>query len=415
MEQARPGITEVLEYIEKNCKSEIMQEEFDSEFDMSNPIQKWETVGRELMSVLIDKTEGEARSKIKSVKDARDGINAYRVMHEWFSRVSGLGLSERRRRVMLPSPPGKEDQVVPAIGKWERDMRELEEMDDGEGLSDKMKIVAIQNLVVGHMKDVIKRKEWDDYDTIRSYIMSWAMRLRAEHNTESMTKGHDMDISLVNSTETRNDDVSEEWWVTDQEGNMYQIEKGAMWQEDEHGNMFQIGKGKSNWNKGYGKGGKGTWQSSWQSKGTWDAKGKGKGFKGSCYNCGETGHPARLCPKQQTQPYGKAYGKAPGNFNQFQSGSFSGNCHTCGTKGHKASQCQKGKGYGKSQSSSDSGKGWKGSQGGWHNEIAGQAPEWQWGRDWHIELRRLDHEFVKFMAHGSDKHKVESFNKWHRS
>ncbi len=72
---------------------------------------------------------------------------------------------------MLPSPPGKEDQVLPAIEKWERDMRELEEMDDGEGLSDKMKIVAIQNLVVGHMKDVSRRKDWEDYDTLRSYIM----------------------------------------------------------------------------------------------------------------------------------------------------------------------------------------------------------------------------------------------------
>ena len=227
MEQARPGITKVLEHIERNCKIEITPEMFEIDCALSDPTQKWDTVGRELMSVLIDKTEGEARSKIKSVKASRDGINAYRVMHEWFSRVSGLGLSERRRRVMLPSPPGKEDQVVPAIEKWERDMRELEEMDEEEGLSDKMKIVAIQNLVVGHMKDVVRRKDWDDYDTLRSYIMSWAMRLRAERNTESMTKEGEMDISNVyngtSETSRRGEDVTDEWWVTDQEQSLIHI------------------------------------------------------------------------------------------------------------------------------------------------------------------------------------------------
>ena len=149
------------------------------------------------------------------------------------------------------------------------------------------------------MKDVAKRKDWEDYDTIRSYIMSWAMRLRAEYNTESMAKNGDMDINAMNSAtgETRSENTSDEWWVTDHEGNMYQIEKGEMWQEDEYGTMCQVGKGKSYWNKGQGTGGKSTWQSNnWKGKGQWDAKGKEKGFKGNCYNCGETGHPARLCP-----------------------------------------------------------------------------------------------------------------------
>ncbi len=280
MEQARPGITKVLEHIEKHCKNEITQDSFDTEFSMSNPIQKWEIVGRELMSVLIDKTEGEARSQIKSVKDARDGINAYRVMHEWFSRVSGLGLSERRRRVMLPSPPGKEDQVVPAIEKWERDMRELEEMDEGEGLSDKMKIVAIQNLVVGHMKEVVKRKDWEDYDTIRSYIMSWAMRLRAEYNTESMTKNGDMDINVMNNAtgEPKSESMSDEWWVTDHHGSVYRIGKRAILGRRRLGRIAKLEKGKSYWNKGQGERGTSRWSSnSWKGMGQWGAEGKATG------------------------------------------------------------------------------------------------------------------------------------------
>jgi hypothetical protein len=202
-----------------------------------------------------------------------------------------------------------------------------------------------------------------------------------------MAKNGDMDINAMNSAtgDPKSEGMSDEWWVTDHEGNMYQIEKGEMWQEDEYGTMCQVGKGKSYWNKGQGKGGKSTWQSnSWKGKGQSDGKGKGKGFKGSCYNCGEIGHPARLCPTQghvERRPTYQAtsYGKGSGNYTPYQSNSFSGNCHTCGTKGHKASQCQKGKGYGKSQSSSDSGKGWKGSQGGWNNEISSSSSEWQGG------------------------------------
>ncbi len=54
-----------------------------------------------IYSVPEDKTEGEARSKLKSV-DSGDGLEAYRRIHVWFAMTTGLGLAERRIRVMMP-------------------------------------------------------------------------------------------------------------------------------------------------------------------------------------------------------------------------------------------------------------------------------------------------------------------------
>ena len=54
-------------------------------------------------------------------------------------------------------------------------------------------------------------------------------------------------------------------------------------------------------------------------------KGKRKGMQGNCYNCGEPGTPARLCPHP---PKGKGKGKG-----------IKGTCWNCGEQGHRAEDC----------------------------------------------------------------------------
>ena len=107
-----------------------MRNEFEEEINLRGISVTYETFKRELNSILIDKTEGEARGKIKSVEDPRDGINAFRVLDEWFTRVSGLGLAEKRAKIMTPESANKEDQVVQKIEAWEREIRELKEIDE---------------------------------------------------------------------------------------------------------------------------------------------------------------------------------------------------------------------------------------------------------------------------------------------
>ena len=68
---------------------------------------EWEEWQQGMWSILVDKTGGEARSVLLSV-DKGERIKAWAKIWRWFTRTSGLGISERRERIMRPEPPKKE-------------------------------------------------------------------------------------------------------------------------------------------------------------------------------------------------------------------------------------------------------------------------------------------------------------------
>ncbi len=66
-------------------------------------------------NVLLDKAENKAYDKIKMVHKG-DGVTAYGVLRRWFADLSGLGLAEQAKMVMLPRLPKKRGGVGRARG-----------------------------------------------------------------------------------------------------------------------------------------------------------------------------------------------------------------------------------------------------------------------------------------------------------
>lgn len=116
--QVRPGYEAILKHVEKNSVTALKDDELQSEIDLSPYDIDIRTLKEGLWCVLLDKTEGEARGKVKSVGKERDGIEAYRVLHEWFTRVTNLGLQDRRTRVMMPTTASNEGLIVQSVERW---------------------------------------------------------------------------------------------------------------------------------------------------------------------------------------------------------------------------------------------------------------------------------------------------------
>ena len=71
----------------------------------------WSELSTEVYKVLIDKADGEAYDKVKSIA-AGEGSKAYAVMYKCFTDVSGLGLSEQTQCTRSRSRRGRIWQKV---------------------------------------------------------------------------------------------------------------------------------------------------------------------------------------------------------------------------------------------------------------------------------------------------------------
>ena len=295
-------------------------------------------MSKDLKAVLTEKCEGEAYSMIKNASGIGGGMEAWMKIHDWFSRISGLGMAERRTRVMMPNQAKKEDDIIYDVEKWKREMREVEQAVENEGGEGKLpyafKITALRKILVGKIGDHIKMRESTlmasmtetgeakykkIYEEIEKEVYSYARMEKLEKQRKSDDK---MDTDALDDDERT------------QEGSDEDSGKSNDWDGHDEGwgewiqeiMINALGKGKSmgkggQWGKGGGKGG----------------KGGGKGFTGKCFNCGKEGHSARFCRKGAGK--GEAGAQRPPNPNIV--------CYTCGKTGHPARLCpdkQAGKG-----------------------------------------------------------------------
>ena len=64
----------------------------------------YDRFNEELYSLLVNKTEGEARSKVMKAEEGQ-GLEAYRMVNHWFTVTSGQSLVVKRMPIMNPKPP----------------------------------------------------------------------------------------------------------------------------------------------------------------------------------------------------------------------------------------------------------------------------------------------------------------------
>ena len=292
--QYRGILERVAKEIDKGTDMSIMQgnadwESWVSMVDIASDKVDMSKLNEDMYSVLMDKSEGDAWLRVKSVNSGH-GMEAFVKVYKWFMSTSGQGLSERARAIMAPTPPKSEGDMAEAVDKWNEGLRLLENH-PGYSMHVNLKVTALKQLMVGRAKDQFETWEEDmknqgvednQWRWMLGKVQEYATRRRLEAN---LAKGKNpMDVDGIDGGSSW--DSQGNWdWQQDEAGYMW----GASW--DNAGDIDALGKGKA-----MGKGGK--------------SKGKGKGvFNGKCYNCEGYGHSARFCPMP---PQGKGKGKGKG-------------------------------------------------------------------------------------------------------
>ena len=92
----------------------MAKNEFKRKFDTIDG--KLEALDSELSSVLIEKTEGETYDKVHAT-EAGDGMMAFIKMHNWFSRITESGVTNRLISIMKPKACKHNWEVTGAIEK----------------------------------------------------------------------------------------------------------------------------------------------------------------------------------------------------------------------------------------------------------------------------------------------------------
>ena len=230
----------------------------------ANAEELWNSSNAELWSVLIDKTDGTAKSKVKDaevgLQDAiKPGIDAFRRLHAWYTLVGGQGISALRTKLIAPKQV-PDNLVIQALEQYERDTIRFHEL-GGEPIPDSVRGQALKNMLTGRTQEYITDHCFEmEYTRIKEMIFRYATR-----REEQLRKPEDINNINVPSGQ---DHYSWQYNHNSTGGNYEPVN-----QLDEYGktsglDIFAALRGK--------------------------AKGNGK-FDG-CFECGGKDHIARNCP-----------------------------------------------------------------------------------------------------------------------
>ena len=250
-----------------------------------------ERMSKELYEILVISTEGEAKLMVRNVI-SQDGIQAWHRLYRHYNRRTFARVLRVHKEAMHPKPVKDMNSLISHVVEWEDRWNRMAK-EHRNPMPVIWKMAALMELCPPEVQDMIYQnvdEVNEDYDKLKQKIITWA-----SNKVES--DGVPMDVGKVENEEYEGYDVGAVGWGT----HCYNCggwghlsrecpsekKKGGV-KGDGKGNHNSIGKGGG---KDSGKGGgKGGGKDS--GKG---GKSSGKGYQGTCYNCGKVGHKAWEC------------------------------------------------------------------------------------------------------------------------
>ena len=232
-----------------------------------NDAEKWFI--KHLEGIIVDKTEGQSASRVKVAEG--HGLLAYFLVYQWFTQVTGSMLQEEFRKIISPSPLGKEDQMFMQLEEWEKAVDKITKYGDEFKLTANVKINALEALMSNkkeYFEQVLRMRESANTDGCREKLFNELLQ----------------DIK-AHAFKKRGEAISKSSHATPMDLGI--IEEGTEEDHNHHwSNVEALSKG-----KGKGKGG-----------------GK-KGSLGGCAICGDMDHWKDECPYNTKGKNKGAFGK----------------------------------------------------------------------------------------------------------
>jgi hypothetical protein len=245
---------------------------------------KLEKLSKELYEVLVITTDGEAKLMVRNTPD-NDGILAWHRLYRHYNRRTFARILRIHKEAMHPKPVRDLGKLISTVVEWEDRWNAMAKEHKGT-LPVIWKMAALMELCPVEVQDMIYQNVDDvneDYDKLKQKIITWT-------SNKISNDGVPMDIGKIGFHQ---DQWQEEYEIDAVNTQCYACGGWGHTSREcpsRHGKGGDKGKGKGNFNgKGGGKdSGKG-------GKDGGKGKSSGKGYQGTCFTCGKTGHKAWEC------------------------------------------------------------------------------------------------------------------------
>ena len=284
-----PEMLHTLKVIETAAKEIDTEEVRDMDKSRADSMNL-EKLSKELYEVLVITTEGEAKLMVRNTP-GQDGILAWHRLYRHYNRRTFARILRVHKEAMHPKPAKDLSKLISYVVEWEDKWNAMAK-EHKDPMPIIWKMAALMELCPTEVQDMIYQnvdEVNEDYDKLKQKIITWA-------SNKVANEGIPMDVGKVECDEWECDyDVAAVGWhiqCYNCGGWGHQSRECA---SEKKGGGKDFGKGDKGKGKGfgnvYGKGGK---DFSKGGKGGKDG-GKGKGYQGTCFNCGKVGHKAWEC------------------------------------------------------------------------------------------------------------------------